>query len=293
MSEINDILNLNEEILWKRTKVKNLVLIYPAYIIMIFVTIFLIWGLFYPGIIALTKNSMFVGYFLIISGIVLQFFLIFSMIFIFRKAHNRYRKILKVSNEELKEYKIINLLSNRRVIIKDVRRQSFKKKYVEDTNQDKNIWFIPNSVDTKLFRFTAPVENKKLKVGFIGRLEKSRGLDLLYDLVRNLPGHVEVHIIGAGSALYINRLKSNPTRYIAFYIDHLEELKKNRELITKEAQSLKNDLANFYKKINEINLLGPTNDDNQNYEPNNLMPIFVRIEREIQKLLIKENSHMN
>ena len=92
---------------------------------------------------------------------------------------------------------------------------------------------------------------------------------------------------------FINRLKSNPTRYIAFYIDHLEELKKNRELITKEAQSLKNNLANFYKKINEINLLGPTKDDNQNYEPNNLMQIFVKIEREIQKLLIKENSHIN
>ncbi len=178
MSEINDILNLNEEILWKRTKVKNLVLIYPAYIIMIFVTIFLIWGLFYPGIIALTKNSMFVGYFLMISGIVLQFFLIFSMIFIFRKAHNRYRKILKVSNEELKEYKIINLLSNRRVIIKDIQGQRFRKKCVKkysipNIEFDKDYLFLNlKSVEAILFDKTCH------QIGF--SLDKTENMSLIY-----------------------------------------------------------------------------------------------------------------
>ncbi len=158
---------------------------------------------------------------------------------------------------------------------------------------------IPKYMDVHMGELNVSIENYQIYIN-IFEIESNwaRGnkelleLVIFYDKEKHSEREMPKEIIKLARN-FINRLKSNPTRYIAFYIDHLEELKKNRELITKEAQSLKNDLANFYKKINEINLLGPTNDDNQNYEPNNLMPIFVRIEREIQKLLIKENSHMN
>jgi len=178
MSEINDILNLNEKILWKRTKVKNLLLIYPAYIIMVFVTIFLIWGLFYPGIVALTHNMIFPGYFLIITGIVLEAFLIFSKIFIFRKAHNRYIKILEVSEEELKEYKIINALSNQRIIIKDIRGQRSMKKCVEENSIssiefDKDYLFLNlNNIEVILFR------KNYHQIGFL--LDKTEIIPLIY-----------------------------------------------------------------------------------------------------------------
>jgi len=158
---------------------------------------------------------------------------------------------------------------------------------------------IPKYMDVHMGELNVSIENYQIYIN-IFEIESNwaRGnkelleLVIFYDKEKHSEREMPKEIIKLARN-FINRLKSNPTRYIAFYIDHLEEFKKNRELITKEAQSLKKDLANFYKEINEINLLGPTNDDNQNYEPNNLLPIFVKIEREIQKLLIKENSHMN
>ncbi len=140
MSEINDVLNLNEEVLWKRIKVKNLVLTYPVYIIIAFITIFLIFSFIYPGIIAFTNNLIFFGNILIIAGIALEILLIFSMIFIFRKHHSWYRKTTEVSNKELKEYKGIYAISNQRIIIKDLRDLRSIKNYVEK-NSISNIEF--------------------------------------------------------------------------------------------------------------------------------------------------------
>lgn len=105
------------------------------------------------------------------------------------------------------EHHIIDQFDN--IIAVDKNIQSYVGKYVDDSTQDKNIWFIPNSVDTELFTFTAPIEDKKLKIGFVGRLEASRGLELLHDLIRNLPEYVELHIVGAGNATYINKFESN------------------------------------------------------------------------------------
>lgn len=61
------------------------------------------------------------------------------------------------------------------------------KDYSNKIGQGKNVWFIPNSVDTNLFNF-APLPNEdKLKIGFIGRLTEDHGLDLLIKLIDNLP----------------------------------------------------------------------------------------------------------
>lgn len=116
------------------------------------------------------------------------------------------------------EHHIINQFDN--IIAVDKNIKSYVKKYIQDKNQDKNIWFIPNSVDTNKFTFTAPIEDKKLKLGFIGRLEASRGLVLLYDLIKNLPEYVEMHIVGAGFSTYIDRFKSKvEISKIHFYIN--------------------------------------------------------------------------
>jgi glycosyltransferase involved in cell wall biosynthesis len=121
--------------------------------------------------------------------------------------HNLISPFMNNSVAKKFEHHIIDQFDN--IIAVDKNIQSYVEEYVEDTNQDKKIWFIPNSVDTKLFTFTEAIENKKLKIGFIGRLERSRGLKLLYNLIRNLPDYVEMHVIGAGSATYMDRFKSN------------------------------------------------------------------------------------
>ena len=102
------------------------------------------------------------------------------------------------------EMNFINQFEN--IICVDERLYNFLKENLENNAR---IWHVPNSVDTKRFKFTPlPQENKKLRVGFIGRLEKSRGISLLYDLINNLPSYVEVYVLGAGNSTDIERFKS-------------------------------------------------------------------------------------
>ena len=93
------------------------------------------------------------------------------------------------------------------------------KEYSKKIGQDKNVWFIPNSVATTLFSF-APLPNEdKLKVGFIGRLAEDNGLDLLIKLLDNLPSYAKIHIAALGKTDSINEFKSRfaKTERIHFY----------------------------------------------------------------------------
>jgi len=178
MSEINDILNLNEEVLWKRIKVKNLLLTWPIYIIIAFVTFIIILACFYPGILALTQNMIIFGNILIITGIILEILFVFSEAFVFRKFNNRYRKTLKVSDEELKEYKVINVLSNQRVIIKDIRSQRSMKKFVEK-NSIPNIEFDKDYLFLNLKKIEAILFDKNChQIGFLS--DKTEITHLIY-----------------------------------------------------------------------------------------------------------------
>jgi len=101
----------------------------------------------------------------------------------------------------------------------------YVKKYAESKNA-KNVWFIPNFVDANKFKYTLPTYNEKLKVLFIGRLDPTRGLDLLYGLIKNLPEYIELQIIGSGASIKINELDSlidNKTN-IKFYPNIQNEL---------------------------------------------------------------------
>ena len=75
------------------------------------------------------------------------------------------------------------------------------------SSQNKKIWFISNSIDTRRFVYAPLIPKEKLKVGFIGRLERSRGLELLENLVMNLPNFVELHIVGSGNSRIIDEFK--------------------------------------------------------------------------------------
>jgi glycosyltransferase involved in cell wall biosynthesis len=80
--------------------------------------------------------------------------------------------------------------------------------YLREEIDPMNLWYIPNSIDTELFRYEPISIEKKLKVGFVGRLEKSRGISLLIDLINNLPSFVELYVVGAGNFRDLQKFRS-------------------------------------------------------------------------------------
>lgn len=78
--------------------------------------------------------------------------------------------------------------------------------YGDDSSR--NIYYIPNSVDISKFKYSQIPDREKLIVGFIGRLEGSRGLNTLYNLIEDLPNFVELWIIGAGNSTAVKKFWS-------------------------------------------------------------------------------------
>jgi nucleoside-triphosphatase THEP1 len=158
---------------------------------------------------------------------------------------------------------------------------------------------IPKYMDVNMGELNVSIKNYQIYIN-IFEIESNwaRGnkelleLVIFYDKEKNSEREMPKEIINLVRN-FINKLKSNQTRYIAFYNENSEELKENRDLITREAQSLKYDLTEFHRKINKIKLMETAIKNNSNFDPYNFKPIFTKIEKEIQKLLIKENSHSN
>lgn len=118
------------------------------------------------------------------------------------------------------EQYIIDQFEN--IIVVDQNIKQYVEDYIEGMNQKKNVWFIPNSVDTQLFNFHDCIENRKLKVGFIGRLEASRGLELLLELIKKLPEYVELYIVGSGNVNRISEFKENVEHSRVHYSTNLK-----------------------------------------------------------------------
>lgn len=74
-------------------------------------------------------------------------------------------------------------------------------------NLDKESRFIPNSIDTRKFSPSPFKGGNKLKVGFVGRLEKSRGVHLLEALIKHKPDFVDLYIIGGGNTLMVSKFR--------------------------------------------------------------------------------------
>ena len=81
------------------------------------------------------------------------------------------------------------------------------KEFVLSNFPSKNIHYIPNSIDTSMFCYKTMEQGQKLRVGFIGRLESSRGIELLTALAGNLPEYVDLSIIGSGSKIMLKKFK--------------------------------------------------------------------------------------
>lgn len=87
------------------------------------------------------------------------------------------------------------------------------------TDMGINVFYIPNSVDINIFDYNVPKYSEKLKLLFIGRLAPVRGLNLIYDLIQNLPNYVELIIIGSGTSNRIKEFRSRieGKRNVTFY----------------------------------------------------------------------------
>ena len=79
--------------------------------------------------------------------------------------------------------------------------------YIEKNSSNKQLWYIPNSVNTELFSLSPIKESKQLKIGFIGRLESSRGTKLLEQLINKIPDDVEMKLVLSGSSSSIDNFK--------------------------------------------------------------------------------------
>ncbi|MBU4204637.1 glycosyltransferase family 4 protein [Patescibacteria group bacterium] len=113
---------------------------------------------------------------------------------------------LMTDNPMVKEQEMNFIKQFENIICVDERLYTFLKGNLED---DVRLWHVPNSVDTRRFEFIPLPLDNKIKIGFIGRLEKSRGISLLYELINNLPPYVEVYVLGAGNSMDIEKFKSH------------------------------------------------------------------------------------
>ena len=109
----------------------------------------------------------------------------------------------------MKKYEVFAIDQFDNIICVDKNIYSYVQEHIEESSQDKNIWYIPNSVDTTKFSFVPPSNEEKLKVGFIGRLESSRGIELLVKLTKNLPDCIELYVVGSGNQIAIEKFKSS------------------------------------------------------------------------------------
>lgn len=107
---------------------------------------------------------------------------------------------------------------------------------LSENGSSRNIWYIPNSVDTNSFSYSQPIDRKCLAVGFIGRFDPVRGTGLLSQLMENLPEFIDLKIILAGNEPTIkNFISQKKIKY-----------KKNVTLLFNVSQS---DIPSFLREI--------------------------------------------
>lgn len=70
------------------------------------------------------------------------------------------------------------------------------------------VYHIPNGVDCNKFKFSHLNDNTRLQIGFIGRLEKSRGIDFLSNFLKYTEKNIDIYVIAAGNYKEIKRFSS-------------------------------------------------------------------------------------
>ena len=122
---------------------------------------------------------------------------------------------LMVDNDFIKKIELDYINQFRDIICVDKKLYNYISNIVEN---DTSIYHIPNGVDCKRFKFSDINESDRLRLGFIGRLEKSRGIGFLVDLIKNSKEMNDFIVVGAGNYNEIMRFLSTiDNRPIQFY----------------------------------------------------------------------------
>lgn len=122
---------------------------------------------------------------------------------------------LMVDNDFIKKIELDYINQFRDIICVDKKLYNYISNIVEN---DTSIYHIPNGVDCKRFKFSDINDSDRLRMGFIGRLEKSRGIRFLVDLIKNSKETNDFFVVGAGNYKEIMRFLSMvENRHIHFY----------------------------------------------------------------------------
>jgi len=70
--------------------------------------------------------------------------------------------------------------------------------YKKREKNEKKIWYIPNSVDTRKFYYSPIPKRSKLRIGFVGRLAKTVDLSMLNRLLLSLSPNMELYMAVTG-----------------------------------------------------------------------------------------------
>ncbi|MCK4734702.1 MAG: glycosyltransferase family 4 protein [Methanophagales archaeon] len=111
---------------------------------------------------------------------------------------------------------------------------NYLKYYLEKHNIDKNLHLIYNSVDTDFFEYKENRIGDKLKVLYVGRIEKS--INYLIRFLDNIPSFVEFDIVGSGphkNFVEIEKhvVRKNVKRYKDITIDRLIRLYQEANIV--------------------------------------------------------------
>ncbi len=88
---------------------------------------------------------------------------------------------------------------------------------------------VPNGVDSGKF-VPENVKNSKIKLLFVGRLEKSKGIDMIIELFNELNDNYDLTVVGSGTMEYMMENNKNIHYYKNIDIDKLTEIYKNSDV---------------------------------------------------------------
>ena len=120
-------------------------------------------------------------------------------------VHNLFSRILDSQVARDYEKYIFQQFDN--IICVDKHIETHIKNMFADSDSEKKIWYIPNSVDSNLFKYLPINPHVKTRLGFIGRLDSSRGYKYLIRLINKLPENLDLHIVGAGNEHTMNEMR--------------------------------------------------------------------------------------
>lgn len=101
-------------------------------------------------------------------------------------------------------------------------------RWAKERGVEKKVWYIPNSVDTQVFKPFAPTEKTKnnFRIGWVGRFVAEKGEGFLLKLLKQLPNNLEIHLVYAGGESIDMRLKElsvqNPNIKLSHNLNYKE-----------------------------------------------------------------------